>query len=178
MNRLLLSDGCTDQLTHAYSDSVEAIGFELGDVGGTDAMGLDCVDVDDEVLFRYRLVPEINNSDRMNFTSTVMSSQGSEPGIVAGDPLMGNGKRKMSTSHGLDPEDTQKTTLVHYSNTLQDELGSKICVFMFSAPRDLPIGRPQSNTLRSHFSLQPHHSTSLPHPLVSLSPRPENRNQE
>jgi hypothetical protein len=115
MDGLSLSDGCTDQLTHAYSDSVEAIGFELVDVGDTDAMGLDCVDVDDEVLFRYRLVPEMDNSDSMNITSTVKSSQGSEPGIVTGDSLMGNGKRKrkMRTSHGLDPEDDTCTLQQH-----------------------------------------------------------------
>jgi len=45
----------TKQLNQTYSHSVEPIGFELGDVGCTDAMGLDGVNVDDEVLFRCRL---------------------------------------------------------------------------------------------------------------------------
>ena len=34
----------------SYSDSVEAIGFQLGDVGGSDAVSLDAVDVYDELL--------------------------------------------------------------------------------------------------------------------------------
>lgn len=39
-----------NKLSYAHSDSVEAIGFELGDIGCTDAMRLDGIDVNDEVL--------------------------------------------------------------------------------------------------------------------------------
>ena len=39
---------------YSYCHGVEAIGFEFGDIGCTDAVGLDAVDVDDEVLPIHR----------------------------------------------------------------------------------------------------------------------------
>lgn len=61
------------QLFDAYSHSVIAIGFELGDVGCTDAMGLDGIDVDNEIL-PLHLVIEMNNQlDRLYINSEVIT---------------------------------------------------------------------------------------------------------
>lgn len=45
---------------YTYGDSVEAIGFQLGDIGCTDAVGLDAIDVHNECLL---MVSRVNHRE-------------------------------------------------------------------------------------------------------------------
>lgn len=68
----------------SYCHSVKSVGFQFGDISCTDAVGLDAVDVDDEILCQTRSA--IRRMILWGFihTSSLNSSPGSEAGILDG----------------------------------------------------------------------------------------------
>jgi hypothetical protein len=80
----LMSIALFQWLLVSYCHSVKSIGFQFGDISCTDAVGLDAVDVDDEILYRTRSAIRRMISWKLIHTSSLNSSPGSEAGILDG----------------------------------------------------------------------------------------------